>query len=319
MPAARARTLIALAEAMAGGELELDAGSDRAETRQRLLAIARHRPVDRRLPVDAGDRRPGRLPGHRPRGSGRSVAALASARLDRGGFAGPIGGFAVAQLPDPSPVGFGALSHADANFQNTPTNKGHLMFHSYYDSPIGPLLLTGDGTALTGLYLAEHVRIATPLGTRDDSAFAEPVRQLEEYFAGDRRAFQLPIAPAGTPFQLRVWQLLQGIGYGERRSYGELAAELGNPNAARAVGLANGRNPISIIVPCHRVVGSKGALTGYAGGLTNKQWLLEFETRVLAGDPPVGADRAPALAAAISCWSPCCTAGTWCCRCRSRC
>ena len=162
------------------------------------------------------------------------------------------------------------------------------MFHSYYDSPIGPLLLTGTGTVLTGLYLAQHVRIATPLGTRDDSAFAEPVRQLEEYFAGDRRAFQLPIAPAGTPFQLRVWQLLQGIGYGERRSYGELAAELGNPNAARAVGLANGRNPISIIVPCHRVVGSKGALTGYAGGLTNKQWLLEFETRVLA---------APAIAA----------------------
>jgi methylated-DNA-[protein]-cysteine S-methyltransferase len=167
--------------------------------------------------------------------------------------------------------------------ENTPTNKGHPMFHSYYDSPIGPLLLTGNGTALTGLYLAEHVRIATPLGTRDDSAFAEPVRQLGEYFAGGRRAFQLTIAPAGTPFQLRVWRLLEGIGYGERRSYGELAAELGNPNAARAVGLANSRNPISIIVPCHRVVGSKGALTGYAGGLTNKQWLLEFETRLLAG------------------------------------
>ena len=164
------------------------------------------------------------------------------------------------------------------------------MFHSYFPSPIGPLLLTGNESALTGLYLAEHVRIATPLGTRNDSAFTEPARQLTEYFAGDRQVFELPIAPAGTPFQQRVWQLLRSIGYGDRRSYGELAAELGNPNAARAVGLANGRNPISIIVPCHRVVGSKGALTGYAGGLTNKQWLLEFETRVLAGvGMPVGA------------------------------
>ncbi|MFL6164063.1 MAG: methylated-DNA--[protein]-cysteine S-methyltransferase [Jatrophihabitantaceae bacterium] len=162
------------------------------------------------------------------------------------------------------------------------------MFHSYLDSPIGRLLLTGDPAALTGLYLAEHVRIATPLGARDDSVFTEPARQLAEYFAGDRQSFELPIAPAGTPFQRRVWQLLQGIGFGERRSYGELAAELGNPNAARAVGLANGRNPISIIVPCHRVVGSKGALTGYAGGLTNKQWLLEFETRVL-GRPAMAA------------------------------
>lgn len=164
------------------------------------------------------------------------------------------------------------------------------MSHSYFDSPIGPLLLTGDTSALTGLYLAEHVRIATPLGTRDDAAFTEPVRQLTEYFAGDRQSFELPIAPTGTPFQLRVWQLLRGIGYGERRSYGELAAELGNPNAARAVGLANGRNPISIIVPCHRVIGRSGALTGYAGGITNKQWLLDFETRVLGekGVVPVG-------------------------------
>ena len=156
------------------------------------------------------------------------------------------------------------------------------MFHSYLDSPVGPLLLTGDRSTLTGLYLAEHVRAATPLGVRDDSAFTEPARQLAEYFAGQRQTFELPIAAAGTPFQRRVWQLLQGIGYGERRTYGELAAELGNPNAARAVGLANGRNPISIIVPCHRVVGSSGALTGYSGGLTNKQWLLNFETQVLA-------------------------------------
>lgn len=168
------------------------------------------------------------------------------------------------------------------------------MSHSYFDSPIGPLLLTGDATALTGLYLAEHVRIATPRGDRDDAAFAEPVRQLTEYFAGDRQAFELPIAPAGTPFQLRVWQLLQGIGYGERRTYGELAAELGNPNAARAVGLANGRNPISIIVPCHRVVGSSGALTGYAGGLTNKQWLLDFETRLLGGQLAATGTAVPA-------------------------
>ena len=153
------------------------------------------------------------------------------------------------------------------------------MYHSYFESPVGRLLLTGDGTALTGLYTPEHVRLPAPAGDRDDAVFAEVARQLAEYFAGARTTFELPLAPAGTSFQQRVWQRLQAIPHGETRSYGQLAAELGNPKAVRAVGLANGRNPISIVMPCHRVVGSTGALTGYAGGLPAKQWLLDHERR----------------------------------------
>ncbi|HTZ42786.1 MAG TPA: methylated-DNA--[protein]-cysteine S-methyltransferase [Jatrophihabitans sp.] len=157
------------------------------------------------------------------------------------------------------------------------------MFHGYLESPVGRLLLTGDEAGLTGLYTPEHVRLPVPPGERDDSAFAEPARQLAEYFAGDRAVFELPLAPAGTDFQQRVWQRLLAIPLGQTQTYGLLAAELGNPKAMRAVGLANGRNPISIIVPCHRVVGSTGALTGYAGGLAAKQWLLDHERRVTAG------------------------------------
>jgi methylated-DNA-[protein]-cysteine S-methyltransferase len=160
-----------------------------------------------------------------------------------------------------------------------PIEQGE-TYYGRIESPVGSLVLTGDRRTLTGLFFAD--RLAEPPGTRDDAAFAEPVRQLAEYFAGRRQRFELALAPAGTPFQLRVWRLLHTIGYGERRSYRELAAELGNPNAARAVGLANGRNPISIIVPCHRLVGSDGTLTGYAGGLAAKQRLLDLESGVLA-------------------------------------
>ncbi len=106
----------------------------------------------------------------------------------------------------------------------------------------------------------------------------EAVRQLEEYFAGRRRRFDLPLDLRGTPFQLRVWELLQGIPYGETRSYGELAQDLGRPGAARAVGAANGANPLAIVVPCHRVIGAGGALTGYGGGIERKRFLLELES-----------------------------------------
>lgn len=150
-------------------------------------------------------------------------------------------------------------------------------------SPLGPLTLTGDGEGLTGLYMSEH-RHRPPLppgAVRDDGAFAPAVAQLEEYFAGARRAFALPLAAGGTPFQKRVWAALEQIPYGETTSYGALAASLGRPGAARAVGLANGRNPISIVVPCHRVVGSGGRLTGYGGGLERKERLLELERSAL--------------------------------------
>lgn len=142
-------------------------------------------------------------------------------------------------------------------------------------SPVGPLTLTQEDQALTGLHFGEHPQQGaegpTPL-------LEEAARQLEEYFAGQRKEFSLPLAPKGTEFQLRVWQALLQIPYGETRSYGELAAIVGNPKACRAVGGANHRNPLSILIPCHRVVGTGGNLTGYAGGLNVKEFLLKLES-----------------------------------------
>jgi methylated-DNA-[protein]-cysteine S-methyltransferase len=110
------------------------------------------------------------------------------------------------------------------------------------------------------------------------------VRQLREYFAGERRDFDLPLEPAGTPFQLTVWDALRGIPYAETINYGQLAVRVGNPTASRAVGLANGRNPISIVVPCHRVIGANGSLTGYGGGLDRKRTLLDLERRTAGAE-----------------------------------
>ncbi len=158
-----------------------------------------------------------------------------------------------------------------------------MTYYTHVDSPIGPLRLTSDGSALTGLYMVEH-RHGPEVGADwADGASAAPLpaaaAQLAEYFAGARTEFDLPLAPEGTDFQKRVWQELTRIPYGARISYGELAGRLGNPGASRAVGLANGRNPISIVVPCHRVIGASGKLTGYGGGLERKQALLELEAR----------------------------------------
>lgn len=151
-------------------------------------------------------------------------------------------------------------------------------------SPLGPLTLVASGGALTGLYLNGREPAtadgAGEVADQDAPVLAETERQLEEYFAGRRRSFDLPLALAGTAFQRRVWDALLGIGYGETVTYGQLADQLGQPTAARAVGLANGRNPVSIIVPCHRVVGSDGSLTGYGGGIPNKQRLLDLEQGV---------------------------------------
>jgi methylated-DNA-[protein]-cysteine S-methyltransferase len=151
------------------------------------------------------------------------------------------------------------------------------MIHSYVDSPLGPLLLTGDGEGLTGLYTDQHGRLPTELGPRVDEEFAEARTQLEEYFAGERDDFDLPLTAPGTAFQRAVWQALREIPYGCTMSYREVAEQVGNPKAVRAVGSANSRNPISIIVPCHRVVGSDGKLIGYAGGFSAKRWLLDHE------------------------------------------
>jgi methylated-DNA-[protein]-cysteine S-methyltransferase len=147
------------------------------------------------------------------------------------------------------------------------------------DSPIGELTLVCDGEALAGLYMTEHRHRPDlpPVTGEEDAVLAAARAQLAEYFAGERREFDLPLHPAGTPFQQQVWAALREIPYGETAGYGELAARLGRPGAARAVGLANGRNPISIVVPCHRVIGAAGALTGYGGGLDRKRYLLELE------------------------------------------
>lgn len=158
------------------------------------------------------------------------------------------------------------------------------IFYTSYPSPIGPLLLMSDGRALTGLHTDsdKHRPAIAENWVRDDGAepFAQLRSQLDAYFNGRLTEFDLPLAPQGTAFQLQVWKRLCEIPFGETISYAELARRVGNPRAARAVGMANSRNPISIIVPCHRVIGADNSLTGYAGGLERKRALLAHEAGV---------------------------------------
>jgi methylated-DNA-[protein]-cysteine S-methyltransferase len=154
-------------------------------------------------------------------------------------------------------------------------------------SPIGELVLTASDTGLIGVYFPTSRHGPPPLENADwveddgrrpaSPILARARRQLEEYFAGTRTTFDVPLAPTGTPFEQRVWEALRAIPYGTTTSYGVLARQLGDPRATRAVGAANGRNPIPIIVPCHRVVGARGELTGFGGGIDRKRWLLEHE------------------------------------------
>lgn len=148
-------------------------------------------------------------------------------------------------------------------------------------SPVGPLRMVASSSALLGLYFREH-RGAPP--DERQAPAVHPIldqveRELTEYFAGRRQTFSVPLNPGGTEFQRRVWDELRAIPFGEHRSYLQLATTLGRPRAVRAVASANGRNPLSILVPCHRVIGSDGALRGYAGGLPAKRWLLDHEAR----------------------------------------
>ncbi|MDN3293955.1 methylated-DNA--[protein]-cysteine S-methyltransferase [Streptomyces ficellus] len=156
--------------------------------------------------------------------------------------------------------------------------------HTVTDSPYGLLTLVATDGVLSGLYMTDH-RHRPPqetFGDPDPRPFREVIRQLDAYYARELTTFDLPLQLAGTPFQRRVWDELRKIPYGETRSYGELAVVLGKPGASRAVGLANGKNPVSIIVPCHRVIGASGSLTGYGGGLDRKQRLLAFESGAAA-------------------------------------
>jgi methylated-DNA-[protein]-cysteine S-methyltransferase len=145
-----------------------------------------------------------------------------------------------------------------------------------HDSPVGPLILVSDGVRLVGLRFNGW----TPPSTterRSDEVLSRTARQLDAYFAGQRRNFDVPLRLDGTSFQLRVWSGLRDIPFGETRSYGQLAASLGDPSATRAVGAANGCNPIAIVVPCHRVIGADGSLTGFGGGIERKRFLLRLE------------------------------------------
>jgi methylated-DNA-[protein]-cysteine S-methyltransferase len=178
------------------------------------------------------------------------------------------------------------------------------------DSPVGALLLTAEGPALTRVYFERNRGAPArpePGWRADDGAqgaasavLAAARAQLGEYFAGRRQTFDLPLAPAGTPFQRRVWEALRALGHGETVSYAELARRAGAPGAARAIGAANGRNPIPIVVPCHRVIGADGSLTGFGGGVERKEWLLAHEGAWPAAR--ASAARVPAAAAAPTLW-----------------
>ena len=154
-----------------------------------------------------------------------------------------------------------------------------VTFYSYASTPVGRLLLTSDGDALTGLHFTDLPKSPEPASDweEDDARFDDVHLQLKEYFDGAREDFDLPLSPQGTPFQVSVWNALREIGYGKTASYGDIAVRVGRPSAVRAVGSTNGRNPIAIIIPCHRVIGANGSLTGYGGGLHRKEWLLDLE------------------------------------------
>ena len=158
--------------------------------------------------------------------------------------------------------------------------------HVVIDSPIGPLTLVRDDHGLTGLYYPGHwtnpdeASFGPRVEPRDDDGFDEAITQLDEYFAGERRDFDLPLNPLGSERARQLWQLLAEIPYGQTTTYGTLARKIGNGISARAIGGFVGHNPLSIFIPCHRVVGSTGKLTGYAGGLDRKQYLLELEKAI---------------------------------------
>jgi len=147
----------------------------------------------------------------------------------------------------------------------------------FYETEIGKIMIAENGTAITNLYFREKADVKDDITVKETDLLKEANRQLQEYFEGNRKSFDLPLDPSGTEFQMKCWKALQEIPYGETRSYGEIAKRIGNPKAPRAVGLSNNRNPISIFIPCHRVIGANGKLVGYAGGLNVKEYLLNME------------------------------------------
>lgn len=172
-----------------------------------------------------------------------------------------------------------AISRQNASSARNHVRRGAVSY-CVVQSPVGRILLAGNTRALTHLSFQDgrHPTEPDPRWTYSEKPFQHPIRQLNEYFSGKRKTFTIALAPEGTPFQQRVWQALRTIPYGRTSSYGQIAKAIGKPTAARAVGAANGQNPISIIVPCHRVIGSNGKLVGYGGGLSIKEALLDHES-----------------------------------------
>lgn len=154
--------------------------------------------------------------------------------------------------------------------------EGGMYFH-WHDSPIGRLLITGNQSAIATITFPNKKAVADDSWVEDASQFKAVCNQLDQYFAGKLKKFDLPLAPGGTSFQQSVWDQLLKIPYGQTTSYGIIARRIGNSKAVRAVGSANGRNPIPVIIPCHRVIGSDGSLTGFGGGLPTKSYLLDLE------------------------------------------
>jgi methylated-DNA-[protein]-cysteine S-methyltransferase len=152
--------------------------------------------------------------------------------------------------------------------------------YTLLETPIGEFALLGDGEAIRRAFFTDGLKAVAPRGewVRDDGAFAAAREQLDAYFAGELRGFDLLLETGGTAFQRRVWQAVSAIDYGATSTYGAVAERLGKPNAFRAVGAANGRNPLPILIPCHRLIGADGGLTGYGGGMHRKQWLLQLES-----------------------------------------
>ena len=170
---------------------------------------------------------------------------------------------------------------ASAGARSPHSASSSTTYVSVLETPIGELLLRGDADTLQAVDFVDGRNVAgpEPAWRTDDTVFARAREQLRAYFAGELRRFELALAPRGSAFQMRVWEAVRRIPYGETSTYGVLAKQLGRPSAFRAVGAANGRNPISIIIPCHRVLGADGGLTGYGGGVQRKEWLLAHERR----------------------------------------
>lgn len=185
------------------------------------------------------------------------------------------------------------------------------MVQRRISSPVGELLLTANDDGLTGVWFEEHrygpADLRSPVGSSTGSSAADDILrtaagQLAEYFQGRRITFNLPLAPRGTPFQMRVWRALRDIPFGETISYGELAGRIGQVRAIRAVGGANGRNPLSIVVPCHRVIGADGSLTGFGGGVERKRWLLDHERALEATQVSLFGAQRGAMSQAGGAW-----------------